>query len=142
MKKTILVAACVAVATAFPAVPSQAAQAVLVVDDNGAQCPGAQFTSIQAAITAASPGRTIRVCAGTYNETVTVDKADLQLVGPAIAPTGTACRQAGAPDPSTQAIIQSAGGSGTVRLQENGIRFSRFTVQNNTSSYGLVTSAG
>ena len=141
MKKTILVAACVAVATAFPAVPSQAAQAVLVVDDNGAQCPGAPFTTIQAAITAASPGDTIRVCAGTYNEVVTVDKANLQLIGPAVAPTGTACRQAGAPDPSRQAIIQSAGGSGTVRLLENGIRFSRFTVQNNTSSYGIVTSA-
>ncbi|MGW0579346.1 right-handed parallel beta-helix repeat-containing protein [Streptomyces sp. NPDC002920] len=141
MKKTILVAVCVAAATAFPAAPSQAAQAVLVVDDNGAQCPGAPFTTIQAAITAASPGDEIRVCAGTYNEVVTVNKANLRLVGPAAAPIGTACRQAGAPDPSRQAIIQSADGSGTVRLAENGITFSRFTVQNNTSSYGIVTSA-
>ncbi|MCX5608494.1 MULTISPECIES: nitrous oxide reductase family maturation protein NosD [unclassified Streptomyces] len=141
MKKTILVAACAAVATAFPAVPSQAAQVVLVVDDNGAQCPGAPFTTIQAAITAASPGDEIRVCAGTYNEVVTVNKANLRLVGPAAAPAETACRQAGAPDPSRQAIIQSANGSGSVRLAENGIRFSRFTVQNNTSSYGIVTSA-
>ncbi|MER5404138.1 right-handed parallel beta-helix repeat-containing protein [Streptomyces sp. NPDC002769] len=141
MKKTILVAACVAVATAFPAVPSQAAQAVLVVDDNGAQCPGASFTTIQAAITAASPGDEIRVCAGTYNEVVTVNKANLRLVGPAAAPSGTVCRQAGAPNPSRQAIIQSADGSGSVRLMENGIKFSRFTVQNNTSSYGIVTSA-
>lgn len=141
MKKMVLVAAGVAVATAFSAVPSEAAQAVLVVDDNGAQCPGAPFTTIQAAITAASPGDVIRVCAGMYNEVVTVNKANLQLIGPAVAPTGTACRQAGAPDPSRQAIIQSAGGSGSVRLLENGIRFSRFTVQNNTSSYGIVTSA-
>ncbi|MEV6651019.1 right-handed parallel beta-helix repeat-containing protein [Streptomyces sp. NPDC051219] len=141
MKKTILVAVCVAAATAFPAVPSQAAQTVLVVDDNGVQCPGAPFTTIQAAITAASPGDEIRVCAGTYNEVVTVNKANLRLVGPAAAPTGTACHQAGAPDPSRQAIIQSANGSGSVRLAENGIRFSRFTIQNNTSSYGIVTSA-
>lgn len=141
MKKMVLVAAGVAVATTFSAVPGQAAQAVLVVDDNGAQCPGAHFTTIQAAITAASPGDVIRVCAGMYNEVVTVNKANLQLIGPAAAPTGTACRQAGAPDPSRQAIIQSAGGSGSVRLLENGIRFSRFTVQNNTSSYGIVTSA-
>ncbi|WP_079049664.1 right-handed parallel beta-helix repeat-containing protein [Streptomyces torulosus] len=141
MKKTVLVMAGVAVATAFSAVPSQAAQSVLVVDDNGVQCPGAPFTTIQAAITAASPGDVIRVCAGTYNEVVTVNKANLQLIGPAAAPTRTACRQAGAPDPSRQAIIQSAGGSGSVRLLENGIRFSRFTVQNNTSSYGIVTSA-
>ncbi|MEU7605299.1 right-handed parallel beta-helix repeat-containing protein [Streptomyces sp. NPDC041003] len=141
MKKTILVAVCVAAATAFPVVPSQAAQVVLVVDDNGAQCPGAAFTTIQAAITAASPGDEIRVCAGTYNEVVTVNKANLRLVGPAAAPRGTACRQAGAPDPTRQAIIQSADGSGTVRLAENGISFSRFTVQNNTTSYGIVMSA-
>ncbi|WP_314175257.1 right-handed parallel beta-helix repeat-containing protein [Streptomyces winkii] len=141
MKKSILVAACVAAATAFPTVPSQAAQTTLVVDDNGAQCPGAQFTTIQAAINAASSGSTIRVCAGTYNETVSINKANLQLVGPAVAPRSTACRQAGAPDPSKQAIIQSTGGSGTVRLLENGIGFSRFTVQNNTSSYGISTSA-
>lgn len=141
MKKTILVTACVAVATVSPAVPSQAAQAVLIVDDNGAQCPGAPFTTIQAAIAAASPGDEIRVCAGTYNEVVTVNKANLRLVGPSAAPVGAACRQAGAPNPIRQAIIQSANGSGSVRLVENGIRFSGFTVQNNTSSYGIVTSA-
>jgi nitrous oxidase accessory protein NosD len=141
MKRTVLVAACVAMATAaIPAVPGQAA-VVRVVDDNGAQCPGAAFTTIQSAINAASPGDTIRVCAGTYNEVVTVNKANLRLVGPGFAPLGTSCRNAGAPDPSRQAIIQSTGGSGTVLLQENGIRFSGFTVQNNTSSYGIVTSA-
>lgn len=141
MKKAILVAVCVAAATAFPAAPSQAAQAVIVVDDNGTQCPSAPFTTIQAAINAASPGDEIRVCAGTYNEVVTVNKANLRLVGPALAPTGTACRLAGTPDPTRQAIIQSTGGSGTVRLFENGISFSRFTVQNNTASYGIATSA-
>ncbi|QPP05214.1 hypothetical protein G4Z16_01095 [Streptomyces bathyalis] len=141
MKKAILVAACVVAATAFPAVPSQAVEAVLVVDDNGAQCPSAPFTTIQAAITAASPGDEIRVCAGTYNEVVTVNKANLRLVGPAVAPTGTACRTAGAPDPTRQAIIQSTGGSGSVRLLEDGIRFSRFAVRNNTASYGIATSA-
>jgi hypothetical protein len=141
MKRTMLVAACVAMATAFPAAPGQAAATVRVVDDNGAQCPGAAFTTIQSAIDAASPGDTIKVCAGTYNEVVTVNKANLRLVGPAAAPLGTSCRNAGTPNPSRQAIIQSTGGSGTVRLQENGIRFSGFTVQNNTSSYGIVTSA-
>jgi hypothetical protein len=141
MRKMILVAACVAAAVAFPGVPSQAAASILIVDDNGVQCPGAPFTTIQAAITAASAGDTIRVCAGTYNEVVTVDKANLQLVGPAVAPTGAACRLAAAADPSKQAIISSAGGSGSVRLLENGIGFSRFTVQNNTSSFGVVTSA-
>lgn len=138
MRKTILVAACAAIAAVLPAAPSHAA--VLVVDDNAVQCPSAAFTTIQAAVTAASPGDTIRVCAGTYNEVVTVDKANLQLIGPAVPPVGTACRQISAPNPNTQAIIQSTGGSGTVRLSANGIGFSRFTVQNNTASYGVVTS--
>ncbi|HMF54847.1 MAG TPA: NosD domain-containing protein [Pyrinomonadaceae bacterium] len=45
------------------------------VDDDHAQCPTAQFTSIQAAVTAASPGDTINVCPGTYHEQVTINKS-------------------------------------------------------------------
>jgi len=48
--------------------PTAAMAAVLVVDDDGVQCPGAPYTTIQAAVTAASPGDTIKVCAGTYPE--------------------------------------------------------------------------
>jgi Right handed beta helix region len=55
---------------ALSAGPAFAAQ--LTVDDNGADCQSADFTSIQAAVTAASPGDTIRVCAGVYNEQVTI----------------------------------------------------------------------
>jgi hypothetical protein len=47
--------------------------ATLVVDDNMA-CPGATFSTISAAVAAASPGDTIQVCAGIYPETVNVDK--------------------------------------------------------------------
>jgi hypothetical protein len=50
------------------------ASAVLVVDDNRAQCPTAAFTTISAAVAAATAGDTIQVCAGIYPETVTVDK--------------------------------------------------------------------
>jgi parallel beta-helix repeat protein len=45
---------------------------VLVVDDNGVECRNAQYTSIQAAVNAASPGATIKVCPGTYMEQVTI----------------------------------------------------------------------
>ena len=38
--------------------------AVLVVDDDGADCPSADFTSIQAAVAEAEPGSTILVCEG------------------------------------------------------------------------------
>jgi parallel beta-helix repeat protein len=43
-----------------------------VVDDNLAQCPDAQYTSIQAAVLAAPAGETIEVCAGEYHEEVTI----------------------------------------------------------------------
>lgn len=52
----------------------------LFVDDNGAQCPGADFTSIQAAVNSAAPGSTIRVCPGRYEESVSVNKS-LRLIG-------------------------------------------------------------
>ena len=52
----------------------------LVVDDDRADCRDADFTSIQAAVLAAEPGTTILVCAGVYNEQVTITKNELQLL--------------------------------------------------------------
>ncbi len=46
----------------------------LIVDDNS-KCPGATYTSITQAVSAASPGDTIQVCAGIYPGTVHVDKS-------------------------------------------------------------------
>ena len=46
--------------------------APLLVDDDLIQCPTAQYTSIQVAVTAAAPGDHIDVCPGTYNEQVTI----------------------------------------------------------------------
>jgi len=50
-------------------------QKVFVVDDDKAQCKHADFTTIQAAVTAAQPGSKILVCSGTYKEMVTVASA-------------------------------------------------------------------
>ena len=49
-----------------------AAAGPIVVDDDGAQCKRADFTTIQAAVTAAPAGTKIQVCAGTYTEQVSV----------------------------------------------------------------------
>ena len=48
------------------------AKSGVVVDDDRAQCRNADFTSIQAAVAAATPGTTISVCPGTYVEQVTI----------------------------------------------------------------------
>ena len=52
----------------------QANAATLTVDDDQVQCPNAQYSSIQAAITAANPGDKINVCPGTYHEQVMITK--------------------------------------------------------------------
>jgi Right handed beta helix region len=66
----------IAVALLFGSLGSaRSAQAlsVLLVDDDGAQCPSAGYTTISDAIAAADSGDTIVVCPGTYDAT-TVDK--------------------------------------------------------------------
>jgi len=45
-----------------------------IVDDDSV-CPGASYTTIGAAITAAASGDTISVCPGTYNESPTITKS-------------------------------------------------------------------
>jgi parallel beta-helix repeat protein len=52
---------------------------IFVDDGDRADCPQAQFTSIQAAVEAAEPGDRILVCRGTYEESVLVEKADLRI---------------------------------------------------------------
>jgi hypothetical protein len=42
--------------------------ATLTVDDNGAECPAAQYTSVQSAVDAAGFGDTVAICDGTYVE--------------------------------------------------------------------------
>jgi nitrous oxidase accessory protein NosD len=50
-----------------------------IVDDDKVECPTADFTTIQAAVTAAVPGDRILVCSGTYHEQVTVPKNGLTI---------------------------------------------------------------
>jgi parallel beta-helix repeat protein len=82
MKRHFLVGAALVGALIFGSA-AQAGQ-VLVVDDDGADCPNADFASIQAAVTAAAPGTRIMICEGTYTEEVVIAgpaKAGLQLIG-------------------------------------------------------------
>jgi hypothetical protein len=45
---------------------------MFIVDDDGAECPNAAFTSVQAAVAAAGPGDQVKVCPGLYQEQVTI----------------------------------------------------------------------
>jgi hypothetical protein len=52
-----------------------------LVVGSGPSCPGAAYTTIQAAVTAAVAGDTIQVCTGSYNENVTINKNNITLIG-------------------------------------------------------------
>jgi nitrous oxidase accessory protein NosD len=55
--------------------PGEALGATIVVGQNAAVCPGAQFAKIQDAVNAASPGDIIQICPGVYAEQVSISKA-------------------------------------------------------------------
>jgi parallel beta-helix repeat protein len=91
----------------------------LVVGNNPLTCKNADFPTIQAAVTAASPGAHIMVCPGTYVEQVTVpagkDNLTLQSQKP------------------LQAIIQAPalmlGQKTIVRIQAQNVKLQQFTIQ-------------
>ena len=61
-------------------VPQAARAATLTVGQKSAACPKPLYSTIQSAVTAASSGDTIHVCAGTYPEQVLITKS-LNLSG-------------------------------------------------------------
>ena len=74
---------------------------MLVVDDNRADCPNAQFARIQEAVDAAGPNDAIKVCPGAYDEQVTMcagrRRASALLAGPAPGGDPHADRRGGRP---------------------------------------------
>lgn len=83
MKPKIMLARVVVLLGVVAGLDSRPAYAdTLIVDDDGVQCPGAGFTTIQDAVTAAIAGDEITVCPGSYSGTpgtVTVTKPGLKL---------------------------------------------------------------
>jgi parallel beta-helix repeat protein len=128
----IVLAALVAAPAAVPA--SQAKQ--IVVDKDKVQCPKADFTSIQAAVNAAAPGDTIKVCPDLYNENVSITKPALTLVGATNVNEGK-CSTVTAADPTQDSIV--TGGAFSFSLLNNDITMSGFVVQGAVD--GIDTSA-
>jgi hypothetical protein len=112
----------------------------LVVDKDKAQCPEAGFTSIQAAVTAASPGDKIKVCPDTYLESVNVPKTLEIVANPGTKlNTEDACfaDPPAAPDPTKEAIVQ--GGAFSFNLAANNIKLEGFVIQG--ADFGVQTSS-
>lgn len=97
----------------------------VIVDDNSVECPTATHSTIQGGINAAAPGQIVQVCAGTYNEDVNVNKANLILQGAGV-------------DLST--VVGPMGGDGnTILITAPGVTVDGFTITragNNTTDWG------
>jgi len=95
--------------------------AALVVDDDGAQCPDAQFSSIGSAIGAARSGDTILVCGGTYGDRVTITKR-VKLEAKVPAAAAIECLSAAdAPVPADLAVVTGGMVASADRVEIDGL---------------------
>jgi hypothetical protein len=94
---------------------------------------GGQYSTIQAAVTAASASDTINVCAGTYSENVSIDKA-LTILGPnnLIAPGTDAIRV-------SEAVVS---GAVTIGSAINGVTLSGFKITSPTPANSVGVTIG
>jgi Right handed beta helix region/Periplasmic copper-binding protein (NosD) len=144
-----LVTVVVFVATASLFQATSAFAATRVVDDDRRQCSDAQFASINLAIAAASPGDTVKVCAGLYRESVRVAKT-VSLSGPGGELSVSRCLTEAKGDPLREAVVDPPDvpnftiGFGNppsgFRLEADGIRLAGFTIQGALDGAGVSTS--
>ena len=106
----------------FGASMASAAATLTVGNATSLPCTGA-YSTISAAVAAASPGDTIQVCQGTYNEQVTIGKT-LTLLG---AKAGVDARTRAT---TGESIIDNA--CGPVQIFADNVVFDGFTVQGST----------
>jgi hypothetical protein len=108
------------------------------VNDNVAvggntSCASPGFNDIQSAVTAAAPGDTVHVCAGTYAGGIDVGKT-LNLVG------AKAGHDARTRSQSGESIISGGGVLGGLFLHADGVVVNGFTIRGEVSGPGIYTS--
>jgi hypothetical protein len=99
IKRSLLLAGSVVLLTI-----GHASAANLKVDDDGVQCPGAPYTTLQAAVAAAAAGDRIKLCPGVYGGQVVVN-VPLKIIGKA--PKVKTCETLAAPDPTLHSIFDA-----------------------------------
>jgi len=129
-------------AAVTPTASPTTAREVLVVDDDGQNCPRADYHSVQAAVDAASPGALVRVCPGAYTEFVQIDKP-LTLLGQPDEIDGLDCfdpstSQAGDLDSTRYAIIDRPQGTpgNLVTVASGGVTVAGLVLQGATTASG------
>jgi nitrous oxidase accessory protein NosD len=118
--KRIAAVACTLAALVVTA-PAQAATWVVDAANPEVECQNADSATIEEAVALAAPGDTVRVCPGSYPETVVVDKP-LRLEGAGPDP------QARSGDPTQEAVVEPVGALGFV-LGAPEIVLEGFTIQ-------------
>jgi hypothetical protein len=127
------------------ALPDPPPGTTLIVDDDHMQCPNATFTTINAAVAAALPGYTIKVCPGIYRENVIVPvtKQQLTFLGQTQASDGR-CANPVTPDRKHDSVVQypyapgtgANGGSAGFSVQASGVVIDGFIVEPLTGTGG------
>jgi hypothetical protein len=139
MKAKVLLALAGIALLGFGATPAYAD--TLVVDKDELQCPTVDFNSIEAAVQAAAPGDTIRVCPDVYNEEVTIDKPlTIKGTGHGGNANGLCFTAPTAPDPTRDSILDGEEALEVGFIVESpGVVIDGFVIENyNTSGIGVA----